>query len=499
MDTLTLLLISPVLSILAVILIRDKALVRLLIPILFWTNIALSLLALMPVLGNNGESLVINRDLSIEFLNGAFILLTAFVSACALTQTPLFFKVEEANSLSPYRFGEERLYYACAALFHISMTFVFLSDNLGFLWISIEATTLTSATLIYFVRTKHALEATWKYLIVCSVGIAFALLGSILIFASSQHGAVEGGSLTISELIAHADALDARLLRLGFICCLVGYGTKAGLFPLHNWLPDAHSEAPAPASAMLSGALLNCALFAIWRVSQIASASQSGPSSQFLLLTVGTITAVAASFFLVHQHGLKRMWAYSSIENSGIILIAIGLGSGPLFLLHAINHSLAKVALFLVSGNIIQLTGTKKLSEIRGLLSTSPSWAVLLSAAALAVTGSPPFGSFVSELLIIMRAIEMKQFLVAATLIVAITLAFIAVGMQLFRILFGTGKTVAPTTRSSGMDLVPKLLVALSLICGFTSLPNYLLETKNTPTAHNELNAPKDCSVSLSL
>src|SRR5262249_24526682 len=158
----------------------------------------------------------------------------------------------------------------------------------------------------------------------------FALLGTILIFASSQHGGLPLGSLSYSELMAHAESLQCPLLRLGYIFCLVGYGTKAGIFPLHSWLPDAHSEAPAPASAMLSGALLNCALFAIWRLSQLVSCAHCGILASTLLLTLGALTALAASLFLVHQHGIKRLWAYSSIENVGIMLVAIGLGSGPL-------------------------------------------------------------------------------------------------------------------------------------------------------------------------
>ena len=214
------------------------------------------------------------------------------------------------------------------------MTFVFMCDNLGYLWIGIETTTLSSAPLIYFDRTKNALEASWKYLIICSIGIAFALLGTIFIFASSQHGAAQlhAGTLSISDLIAHATSLNFPLLRLGFIFCLIGYGTKAGVFPLHSWLPDAYSEAPAPASAMLSAILCNCALFGIWRVVQIAQATNTHAPTFRAGGNIRNDHRGRSQFDAnVRQHSLKRLWAYSTIENIGIMLVAIGLGSGGLF------------------------------------------------------------------------------------------------------------------------------------------------------------------------
>src|SRR5439155_16745590 len=205
---------------------------------------------------------------------------------------------------------------------------------------------LMSAPLVYFYRSRDSLEATWKYLMLCSVGIAFALLGTVLIFAASQGPDGSSGTLMVDALVTRGARLDPRLLRLGFIFCLLGYGTKAGLFPLHNWLPDAHSEAPAPASAMLSGALLNCALVALWRISGIVIASGHAAVVRQTMIPMGTLTVLAASFMLLRQHDLKRMWAYSSVEHVGLLTLAMGLGSGSLFLLHAINHSLVKTALF---------------------------------------------------------------------------------------------------------------------------------------------------------
>jgi hydrogenase-4 component F len=474
METLGIISIVPLAVAAIAFLVRNKNHLRNILPVLFWLHLAVIGYVALPLLNNRSTPLILSADFGIDYISALFLALTAFVTACALTHARVFFEVEDARAPLTYNFEHERIFYACAALFLAAMNFVFISDNLGFLWISIEATTLSSAALIYFGRTKHTLEATWKYLVVCSVGIAFALLGTILIFASSQHGAVAEGSLNLRELMAHADALEFRLLRLGFIFCLVGYGTKAGVFPLHSWLPDAHSEAPAPASAILSGALLNCALFAIWRLYQLVCAAHHEALATSLTLSLGTVTALAASFFLIHQHGLKRLWAYSSIENVGIMLIAIGLGSGPLFFLQALNHSIAKVALFLLAGNIIQSTGTKNLSEIRGLLTSAPSWAVLLAIAALAVTGAPPCGAFLSELLILLRAVEQKQFIVVAACFVALGISFIAVGIHICRILFGAETRNFAKFKSVSTSFVPALLVVLSLLCGITALPIFL-------------------------
>lgn len=471
METIGFISLTPCLIVLTVLLVRHKPFVRFVLPILFWIQLAAVVYVVAPLFQRNAVSLALTPDFKIDSLGSLFMTLTAFVTACAMSHARVFFEVEDARAGESYQFEHERIFYACAALFLLAMNFVFISDNLGFLWISIEATTLSSAALIYYGRTKHTLEATWKYLVVCSVGIAFALFGTILLFASSQHGAIEHGSLNLSELTAHADALEFRLLRLGYIFCLVGYGTKAGVFPLHSWLPDAHSEAPAPASAILSGALLNCALFAIWRLSQLVSAAHHEALATNLPLALGTVTALAASFFLIHQHGIKRLWAYSSIENVGIMLVAIGLSSGPLFFLQALNHSIAKVALFLLAGNIIQSAGTKNLADIRGLLQSAPSWAVLFAVAALAVTGAPPSGAFLSELLILLQAMEQKRFIVVISLIVALSISFIAVSVHVCRILFGSEKPNFAKLKPFSTSIVPALLVALSLLCGVTALP----------------------------
>lgn len=448
---------------------------RKLTPLLCWIQMAVIAYICFPVLSGAQANISFAYDFAADRLSALFLLLTTFVCACSLSHADGFFEKEQSVS-SSYKPYHERIFYSCAALFLLSMTSVFVCDNLGILWVSTEATTLSSAALVYFARTKHSLEATWKYVIICSVGIAFALLGTVLIFGSSQHGALPHGSLNIKELIANAGLLQYPLLRLGYIFCLVGYGTKAGVFPLHSWLPDAHSEAPAPASAMLSGSLLNCALFAIWRISQLVGSAHHETLAYNLPLTLGAITALAASLFLVHQHGIKRLWAYSSIENVGIMLVAIALGSGPLFFLQALNHSISKVALFLLAGNVIQATGTKSLGEIRGILNASPAWGVLLAISAFAVTGAPPFGAFISEWLILARSADHGHWIVVAALVVALALSFVAVCMHVSGILFGTAKQQTAVFRPIATSLVPALLVVCAIAGGITALPLYLVK-----------------------
>jgi hydrogenase-4 component F len=442
---------------------------RLISAILAWVQVAVVSFVVQPLLHSEIPRLIFAPGLNLDRIGACFVILTTVVMACCVTHADYFFQTEvktEENADSWHM----RIFYACIHLFLLAMTFVFMCDNLGYLWIGIETTTLSSAPLVYFDRTKNALEASWKYLIICSVGIAFALLGTVFIFASSQHGAGTGallpGTLTISDLIAHATTLNFPLLRLGFIFCLIGYGTKAGVFPLHSWLPDAYSEAPAPASAMLSAALCNCALFGIWRIVQIAQATNTHAPTFELVAALGTITVVAASLLLIRQHSFKRLWAYSSIENIGIMLVAIGIGSGGLFLLQAINHSLGKAAVFLLSGNIIQASGTKKLSGLHGILKSSPVWGGLLALATLSVTGSPPFGSFISEISILVASANSSHWILAIFLIIAIALSFVAISTHVGAVLFGGAKPGFTSKQPLRASLMPALLLCCALVLG---------------------------------
>lgn len=417
-------------------------------------------------------------EFALDGLGAVFTLITTGVAAAAMLHAAFLFPAESRRHAEADRRGADRrmsLYYALTALFLISMYGVLTAQNLGYLWIAMEATTLCSAPLVYFHRTRNALEATWKYLVLCSVGIAFALFGTVVLYAASQ--GPDGGTLLVAELRERAAALDPRLLRLGFIFCLLGYGTKAGLFPLHNWLPDAHSEAPAPASAMLSGSLLNCALVAVWRISQVMTGAGQEEMVRRLLVPAGAVTVLAAGLMLVRQHDLKRMWAYSSVEHTGLMALAIGIGSGPVFLLHAANHSLVKTALFLLSGNVLHHYGTKSLSGLTGLLKEAPAWAILLAAGAFAVAGSPPFGTFLSEWLLLTETLGAGEIPAALFVLAGLTIAFVSITVHVGRVLFG-GPLSLPREGSGaaapGWSLAPTLLLGLSLAGGLALGPGVL-------------------------
>lgn len=472
MSPLVLLIAVPLLLLIAVWSLSQTRIMTRLVAGLMWLQLTLVTYLLHPVLVGRIPELCIAQEFTIDRIGACFAVLTQLVAASSMTHAHLFFEREEAHSAD--KRTQLRIFYTCAVLFLVAMTSVFFCSNLGFLWVSVEGTTLCSAPLVYFHRSKHSLEAAWKYLMICSVGIAFALFGTMFIFASSQYGAVTNGSLDLPTLLAHAPLLQYPLLRLGFLFCLLGYGTKAGVFPLHSWLPDAHSEAPAPASAMLSGGLLNCALFAIWRITNLLVASGHQAFMQNVTIPMGALTVLVASIFLIRQHGIKRLFAYSSIENVGLMLTSIGLGSAPLFFILALNHSVAKVALFLVSGNIIQATGTKSLHEIRGLININPIWAIILLMGAFAVTGAPPFGAFAAEWLLLATSAQHHMWIVISVLLVALALSFLSVTMYVGKTLSGKPKQnilVLPVFESS---IIPALLLVVTFLCGVTAVPKFL-------------------------
>jgi len=472
MPALPLLLVAPVLILLLVWTFKQSNLITSVSAILFWAQFGVVTYLLLPVISGAQPELSLAKEFTISHLGASFCVLTQLVAASSMTHAHIFFQRDEEQAADGLM--QLRIFYSCATLFLMAMTAVFFCNNLGFLWISVEATTLCSAPLVYYHRNKHALEAAWKYLMICSVGIAFALFGTMCIFASSQYGATPEGSLDLPTLLNSAKSLQYPLLRLGFLFCLLGYGTKAGIFPLHSWLPDAHSEAPAPASAMLSGGLLNCALFAIWRISEVVQASGHKAIVENTTISMGVITVLVASIFLIRQHGIKRLFAYSSIENVGLMLTAIGLGSGPLFFVLALNHSAAKVALFLLSGNIIQTTGTKSLNEIHGLLAANPVWAIILLLGAFAVTGAPPFGSFAAEWLLLANSADHNMWGVIGVLLIALVLSFLSVTMHVGKMVSGVAKPSSVRLPVIQSSLMPAILIALTIACGLTSAPKLL-------------------------
>lgn len=333
-------------------------------------------------------------------------------------------------------------YVPCLLILLATMDLVTLSQHMALLWAAIEATTLASAPLIYFYRRKAALEATWKYLLLCSVGIALALLGTFFLGIAGAEGPEGTPSLMLSTLCQEAPSMVRPWMKAGFVLALVGYGTKMGLAPLHTWLPDAHSQAPSPVSSLLSGALLNCALLGILRFYQISLASGDAQFARDMLLVLGFASLVVAAAFLIGQRDYKRLLAYSSVENMGIISIGIGLGGAATFgaLLHLVNHSLCKAALFLLAGNLLRNYGSTEASRVQGGLRHLPRTSVMLLVGMLAIGGAPPLGPFISELVIFMSAVHRGHLWQAIAFLTLVAVAFLGMASVLLPMLQGSGE-----------------------------------------------------------
>jgi hydrogenase-4 component F len=320
-------------------------------------------------------------------------------------------------------------------------------QNVALMWIAIEATTITSAMMIPLTRTKASVEASWKYLLICSVGIALAFTGTVLAYFDFVTTAGEvPGSLNWTVLLATAPSLHPQLLKLAFAFILIGYGTKAGLAPMHTWLPDAHSEAPSPISALMSGVLLAVAVYAIARWKAVIDAAVNPWFTNSLLTAFGLLSVLIGTFSLVIQRHYKRMLAYSSVEHTG--LISIGLALGPLgtfaALLHVVNHAVAKSMSFLLAGRIVHRYETTEIGQVTGLLRVMPWTGALFAIGVLALVGLPPFGLFVSEFLLVRAAIVTGHFGVAGAMLVFLLTVLTSLVSHLNRMLYGEAPAGVP-------------------------------------------------------
>ncbi|WP_446424919.1 proton-conducting transporter transmembrane domain-containing protein [Mailhella sp.] len=385
----------------------------------------------------------------------------------------------------------ETRFLSCLCFFVAAMTLVTTTPNLGALWVGIELTTLASAPLIYFHRHQSSMEATWKYLMICSVGIALALIGNILMSVAFHSSAVDlHGMDQLSSFIAAAGEMkgsDSTLwLKAAFIFLLVGYGTKMGLAPLHTWLPDAHSQAPSMVSGMLSGALLNCALLGILRGHQIMIAGGLAQFSGDLLIFFGLLSMATAAVFIVGQGHYKRLLAYSSVEHMGILALAVGIGGSALFggMLHAVCHSLTKCMLFLVAGNILTRYHTLSSYDVRGLRQDMPLSGALWTAGFLAIVGSPPFGLFVSEFTILKGIFASGHIFVALGYLAALAVIFVGMSIPVLRMVQGTPPRDVPMDYNESLYSVlpPAILCLMVLGLGFC-VPDWLADTLNRAAA----------------
>lgn len=374
----------------------------------------------------------------------------------------------------------EATFTACLLLFLAMMTLVAVSQQFGLLWVAVEATTLASAPLIYFHRHHRSLEATWKYLLICSVGIALALLGNFFLAISASAG-TDGTSLYLASLIRNGAKLQPVWLKAAFILLLVGYGTKMGLAPMHTWLPDAHSEAPSVVSALLSGALLNCAFLGILRAQQVCVAAGLGTFGRDLLIVFGLVSMGFAAAFIIGQADFKRMLAYSSVEHVGILALGVGLGGAGAFgsMLHAVNHSLTKSMLFLVAGNILAAYETKAVSGVRGIRKVLPISGLLWLVGFLAITGSPPFGMFASEMTILKAALDGGHGLVAAGYLFFLSVIFIGMAANFLAMAHGSPSEghFVTTVREPWTAVVPPIALAVLVLVLGLYLPVGLRES----------------------
>jgi hydrogenase-4 component F len=406
----------------------------------------------------------------VDDLNNVFIVLTTFVGFT----TSLFSGSYIAHELATGRLTPAflRFYHSMYQLLMFAMNLALLANNIGLMWVAIELATLTTVLMVGIYRTHEALEAAWKYFILGSVGIALALFGTILVYMAARPVIGEGTEAMVwTRLLLNAVHFDPALLNVAFVFLLLGYGTKVGLAPLHAWLPDAHAEGPTPISAVLSGLLLNVALYALLRFKMLLAANPAALAPGPLLVTMGLISVVFAAFMLYRRRDIKRMFAYSSIEHMGIIAFAFGMG-GPLAnfagLLHMTMHSLTKSAIFFAVGHISQVKGTQRIADMGGLTETNPvlGWGLVLGVVAIA--GLPPLGIFTSEFLVVTSTFARSPWL-AVILVFGLLVAFAALFLRLNSIAFGEPRG---TTQPAEASYVPMFThLALVLLVGIYMPP----------------------------
>ncbi len=438
----------------------------------FLTFVAALLLTVRII--SEGPIIEMNELFFIDSFNVFLVSLTAFVGfTTSLFSRPYMRNEHHEGKLNPARL---RLYHSMYQMFSFTMLLALLTNNMGILWVAMEAATLTTVLLVSLYRTPASLEAAWKYFILCGVGIAQALFGTILLYFAAEK--VLGGGAT-ALLWTHLNEVKGQLentvLSLAFVFLLVGYGTKVGLAPLHNWLPDAHAEGPTPISAVLSGLLLNVALYAVVRAKVLVDGALQTHFAGNLMMGFGLFSVVVAAFFLSRQKDVKRLFAYSSVEHMGIITFAFGMGGAVATfagLLHMTVHSLTKSAIFFSVGHAAQKSGTQQIANIRGLVDTNPTigWGLMLGS--LAILGMPPFGVFASEFLILTTAMHEHPW-ATPFLLISLGVAFAAIFTKVQEMVFGetTGKRLP-----HGTAMIPVFVhLALVLMLGLY-IPPYLAD-----------------------
>jgi len=456
-------------------------------PIGGWINVAVGAVTFATSLAMaldvfaHGPTLSSGRMFYIDAFNVYLVALTAFVGfTTSIFSRPYMRHEVERGRLTD---GRLRLYHSMYQGFQFAMLLALSTNNLGVLWVAMEAATLTTVLLVSLYRTPESIEAAWKYFILCGVGIAQALFGTVLVYFAAEQKLGGGRDDTLLWTVLHdsAASLDPTVLSLAFVFLLVGYGTKVGLVPLHAWLPDAHSEGPTPMSAVLSGLLLNVALYALVRLKMLVDASLHTHLAGYLMMGFGLVSFMVAGLFLHRQHDIKRMYSYSSIEHMGLMTYAFGLG-GPLAtfgaLLHMTVHSLTKSAIFITVGHASQLAGTQRIDKIRGLIRTQPAigWGLLIGTVAIA--GFPPFGVFTSEFLLLTATMKSWPWL-AVPLLVGFGVAFAGLFRHLHPMVYGEAPENQQPVRANMLPVMVQLAFVLWL---GLAIPGFLADWFNQAT-----------------
>ena len=412
----------------------------------------------------NGEALsTFHNYIFLDSLGAIFLSLIAITGLLVNVYATTYMKWELEDGHVDLR--EVKNYFALSFIFTGTMSLSVLCNNIAFMWAAIEATTLASVFLVAIKKDKKSTESGYKYIVLCSIGLAFALYATILLF-SAANGKVDGEAMLYTNLLASAESIDSMALKLVFVFALIGFGTKAGLAPTHTWLPDVHAEGPAPTSALLSGVLLKCAMLGLIRYYAIVANGVGFDFVQTVMIVSGTLTLFVSAFFLIRQHNVKRMFAYHSVAHMGVIAFGLGVGGAiglVAALFHCAAHSFTKALAFCSTGNIAKIYGTKDMTKMGGMIRIAPITTVLFGIAICSLVGVPGFAIFVSEFLIFKAAAIGEQYLLMGIFAVALAIIFIADFSHFFLAAFG--KVEGKVVHNSEMKLGENLpLIALAIL-----------------------------------
>ncbi len=434
---------------------------------------------------SSGPQWALHHSLRADSLSAFMVVVIGAVSLLATLFTPRTMRQELSGGIISARYA--RHYVVLMQAFIVCMLGAVVTANLGVFWVCIEATTIATTFLVSHRRTDGAFEASWKYVILCSVGIALAFLGTVLVYFAERHvpATAHGSSLDWTTLMALAPHFDPNVTRVAFALVVVGYGTKVGLVPMHSWLPDAHGQAPAPVSALMSGVLLSVAFYGLLRFRAVAVAALGPTFPRALLLVVGMASLLLATVMLIAQRDLKRMLAYSSIEHMGLLAVAAAVGS-PLalaaVLLHILGHGITKAVLFLSAGEIAHLEGTTEIAQISGLLARRPALAGIFGVGLLSLIALPPFSLFVSELSMARAEVDAGLWWAVAASLLCVSVIFAAVGRHARQMLFGGAVADAPPSATDRSLVLP--LVGALVVCGALGIVSWPLQSLLVHAAH---------------